>query len=544
MEAGRPEPGARLPLGDRETTRDGGQTLWAEAAAFGLLLLICLGFGVWKLESRDKIPDCTWLIGEGSNPLYRAEQLSKGRILYRDVACQYGPLPVYLFTGWTLLFGNTSLAMGSWSLAWGTGAMLLMFGLVRRVLRPWWAFIVVLLACFQNLINDPGGIEYVGCERVLVLSFLLAWQCPSDRTLRGGVLLGLMLGTWQLTKFGGCFAAGGALLGVDVLWLLCMRPGFPAWSRWLWSCLAALLMFVAIQFTMAVVIFSLCPEALAKDTLWPYYLKETYASLPSEYRFPHWVGWKHFVVAQLPLLASLALTGLAVVFCARRLIATRSAPLSVAATSAAWPLLVGGLFYFLAMPAYLGNVWLWYKYQFTLVPAALAFLATCARPARLLYLLLFCPGVLVTLKSNLWQNPVPGTVVRVSDRMTIDVPRDMSEEFAILLEKTATINSTGKFVVFFGGWGGGAFHIEPNSCYDLRSYLVAPLAFRDYDRAELREKLSQIAAFVVYRYEADKAPDETIAQTLGPALWTSIQSERRPRVALAGKYFHIIQFEP
>jgi hypothetical protein len=511
---------------------------------FGILLLICIGFGAWRLETAEKVSHYDALIGEGGNPLYRAEQLAKGKVLYRDVACQYGPAPVYLFTAWTMLVGNTPVALVLWSLAWGTAALLLMFRLITKVLSPWGALVFAAVTCGPSLISDPARIEYVGCERVLVLLFLLAWQGPADRTLGWGVLLGLMLGTWQLTKFGGCFAAEGALLVADVLWLLCVRPGLPAWRRWLWSSLAAMLMFVAIQLAMAAVIFSLCPETLAKDTLWPYYLKETYESLPSQYRFPHWAGWKYFVVAQLPLLASLALTGLAVVFCARRLIAARIAPQSVAATSAPWPLFVGGLFYFLAMPAYLGNVWLWYKYQFALVPAALALLATCARPARLLYLLLFCPGVLVTLKSGFWQNTVPETVVRVSDRMTIKVPRDMSQEFAFLLEKTATINQTGKFVVFFGGWGGGAFHIEPNSRYDLRSYLLAPLAFREYDRDELHEKLSQIAAFVVYRYEPDKAPDETIAQTIGPELWTSIQTERRPQVALAGKYFHIIQFEP
>jgi hypothetical protein len=111
------------------------------------------------------------------------------------------------------------------------------------------------------------------------------------------------------------------------------------------------------------------------------------------------------------------------------------------------------------------------------------------------------------------------------------------------MERTTAINRKGKFVVLFAGWGGGAFHITPNSNYSLRSYLVTPLAFREYDRLELREKISQVGAFVVYYYEPDMNPDETIAQTIGPEFWASIQAQRHPRVTLAGKYFHIVEFD-
>jgi hypothetical protein len=511
--------------------------------ALGLLLILCLGFGTWKLQMREKISDYTFLIGEGGTPLYRAEQLAKGKVLYRDVACQYGPLPVYLFTGWTMLFGNTPSALGFWSLAWGTAAMALMLRLVGSLLPPWWALIAVLVTSFQNLIHYAGGSEYVGFERVLILGFLLTWRAPAARSPARGVILGLLLGIWQLTKFGGAFVAGSALVAVDVLWLLCARTELSGWSRWLRSCLATLSVFATIQISWVVAVFSLCPKALALDTIWPYYLKETYDALPADSRYPHWSSWKHFLVTQLPLLASLVLACLAVIYHARKLTLERKNLDAASRTSRVWPLLVGGMFYAFAIPAYLGNVWLWYKYQFAIVLAALAFFLSRRRPALLVYLLCFCPGVFIMLKSTFWRTAVPETVVQVSGQMTIDVPRDMSEEFSVLMEKTTAINGTGKFVVLFAGWGGGAFHIAPNSNYSLRSYLVTPLAFREYDRVELREKINTVGAFIVYRYEPDTTPDETIVQTIGPEFWASIQARQRPRVTLAGKYFHIVEFE-
>jgi hypothetical protein len=524
------QPGVRTDLSP-------GKRGWSEISRFGLLLLVCLAFGAWKLETRERISHYTSLVGEGGNPLYRAEQLARGKLLYRDVACQYGPLPVYLFAGWTVLLGDTPRSLGYWSLAWGTAAMLLMLLLVGRVLPPWWALIVVLVTAFGNLINDPGGIEYVGPERVLILCFLLAWRVPTERTPARGALLGAMLGTWQLVKFGGAFVAGGALVAVDVLWLLCARSNRSGWGCWLRGCLAALVTFAVIELGLVAAVFSLCPPALAMDTLWPYYMQETYSTLPADVRYPHWSDWKHFLVAQLPLLASLCLFGLAVIDLARRLAAGRRAP-----DSAAWPLLVGGLFYAFAMPAYLGNAWLFYKYQFALVLAALAVVRP--RLGLLVYLLCFSPGVFVLLKSSFWRPAAaPEAVVQISDRMTIDVPRDMSEEFSSLLETTAAVNRGGRYAVLFAGWGGGAFHMAPNANYGLRSYLVTPLGFREYDRAELSQKIGDVGAFIVYRYEPDRSPDETIAQTIGPEFWTSIQARQRPRVTLAGRYFHIVEFD-
>src|SRR5439155_22231208 len=44
----------------------------------------------------------------GSNYLI-ADALRHGQVLYRDVAYPYGPLPISLYTAFTLIFGNNQL---------------------------------------------------------------------------------------------------------------------------------------------------------------------------------------------------------------------------------------------------------------------------------------------------------------------------------------------------------------------------------------------------------------------------------------------------
>ncbi len=80
------------------------------AAGFALAVLLTVAIAfiaalIWLKPQYSFHSD--WAIGEPGNELYRAQRISEGALLYRDVASQYGPLATYMFSGCTWLFGDT-----------------------------------------------------------------------------------------------------------------------------------------------------------------------------------------------------------------------------------------------------------------------------------------------------------------------------------------------------------------------------------------------------------------------------------------------------
>ena len=104
----------------------------ADALAVSLLLLIALAFGVGRIALQpDMIFTSDYVLGESGNLLYRSARLIGGARLYRDVACQYGPIPVYAHAAFAALSGNTILG----SQAFHLGSSVICLGLAYAVLR-------------------------------------------------------------------------------------------------------------------------------------------------------------------------------------------------------------------------------------------------------------------------------------------------------------------------------------------------------------------------------------------------------------------------
>ena len=158
------------------------------------------------------------MLGEEGNQLYRAERLAQGRQLYSEIALQYGPLAVHLYSAFSTVVGNTITAVLAFHVVSSVLAILLAYVFVRGYVDVVTALQVTLFG-FLPLMLTPGGnlgaytnAEYISWERICLIAVLLAWRPPHCRTVRHAVWVGVGLGAWQWVKFGGAFFAGSALI--------------------------------------------------------------------------------------------------------------------------------------------------------------------------------------------------------------------------------------------------------------------------------------------------------------------------------------------
>src|SRR6478736_1762112 len=80
-----------------------------------LFLLIAIGWTCVPFFKPGLLNGETFLFHDNSYSLFTAEQLLKGKILFRDVFFQYGALTAYVHAGWAALFGDTIFSF--WHLA-------------------------------------------------------------------------------------------------------------------------------------------------------------------------------------------------------------------------------------------------------------------------------------------------------------------------------------------------------------------------------------------------------------------------------------------
>src|SRR5262249_55750058 len=141
--------------------------------------------------------------------------------------------------------------------------------------------------------------EFVSFERLFLLALMLCWKPPTARERSTAMLLGLLLGLGQWAKFGAGIIAGLALVLFDVLFLLRDRSFHENLSSYLRSMsvtASAALVVVTMQ---ATVILATCPVPIARDAIFPIYIRESY--LGSEF-FPRFSNMSQFVGQQLLLL--------------------------------------------------------------------------------------------------------------------------------------------------------------------------------------------------------------------------------------------------
>ena len=474
-------------------------------------------------------PDLNWtvryVLGEEGNQLYRAARLAQGRHLYSEIALQYGPLAVHLYSAFSTVVGNTITAVLAFHIVSSVLAIVLAYVFVRRHVDVVTALQVTLFG-FLPLMLTPGGIlgtygnvEYMSWERVCLIAVLLAWRPPHDRRVGHAVWVGVGLGVWQWVKFGGAFFAGAALIVADLCYVLADRSRF---GRTVTRNLATLGAFLAVQALLVAHVWATVPPHIAAEALWPAYVETSYS-----WTHPGWEGWTHFLGQQL-LPLSCALLGVTAV---GMLLKTRTGTRVTSTHSSDDALLLGPLYYAVAATGYFGHVHLYYQAAWALVPGAAWVLRRSHVAVRLVVMLVWLPSTLLLLKIIFW-NPSAGQPLELPGGERIWATREAVAQIESMARQVAAIDPSldpPHFATTFLNWGGGGFHHYYNPNMDLRNHMLASPVFRSYDADEFFAKLDRIDVIIIPR----GTPGEELTRVFGPERTAQLLDEREV-VPLAG----------
>lgn len=451
------------------------------------------------------------------NPLWRADLVSRGEVIYRDFACQYGPSGVYLYAAVAQGAGNSIQSLLLYNIVLGAIAIVPMYLLLNRVAGPWPAALTSIW--FGFLFNGLClHAEYVPLERLLFFSLMLSWRSPLERPVWGSLLLGCMFGFWQTLKFGGGIFACVSLACTDLLaiaWTQRSRAGLKVYIRQMIAVTSGL---VLVEGILILVAFGLFPKAIAIDTIWPFYAAGDYTliGLPTTLQ-----GWWSFFLRYWVFWACLAVV-IPLTFweIGSRL---RRAPEPTADARQAW----GLLFCLLGFGTYLGSYPLMYQYGWVILPALAHGLSLLPRPWQWAFWIICLPAPAYVFKHSL--EPARGEAARLRP---IELPNGervyaTEQEAESWLKMTLATNelctSTDRFVVAaLGAYGPGGFHFFYDRTFGLRNFMVGTPTFRSYDEAELMEKLPRIPAFILQV----KEPSEQVAQSTLKSLFSANVVER------------------
>ncbi len=484
-----------------------------QANAIAALVLFLWGIAVWctSMVRRPEMHfNANYILINYGEQLYRADRLSKGEILYRDVASQYGFVASYLYAYYTIAVGNTIVANRIWHMLWFSFSGVMVYWLLRKTVRIELAFAFTLIVVTPVLVK-PGWIiteaENVPVEAVCFLALMLAWVPPDCRTWKHCVTLGLILGLWQAVKFGGAVYAGMAIVGVDLLCLITHKTTSNTWKEWLTSLGVIVASFWIIQLCWIALAFSLLPWNIAVDTLWPAYMLSDYRLMREAglARVPPlwWISIKELLSWGGYLYGCL---GLGLLFAVSLIVRSFKNPVQTDHfNGSSNRLLIGWFFYLLASVSYLAHVGLFFQYSWTIAPAAAGFLSRINRRLQIAGLLLlsfpfvhmmkhvFYDDLVSRKTSQLRPYSLPSSeVIYVND----DVQETLNA-FKVLSEWQRGNPDQSFTLAMLGGFCGGGYHYYYNPNYRMRNPMFFRVSTRLYDLDEFEQKYERVSALIV-----------------------------------------------
>lgn len=491
-----------------------------------LIFFLAVALNLGHLWLRPDLGfDASYVFGESGNQLFRADRLTQGYVLYRDVAMQYGPISAYVYAGFTLISGNTIAANHYYHLVWGVVCVVLLFRLVRRYVPIFSALIGTILMAFPTMLVPAGlignhtNVEYMSLQRICLVLLMLVWRPPSRSSTRD-LTIGFILGLWQGVKFGGAFFAGAALVLVDLIYLVVGRSELGAWRSWGEGLFLIAAAFLATQAIWTIPELLLLPPALAFDTIWPAYVVQSY-DYSAIMDFFRWNGLGYFLTRQVFILLSLGLAihGLTRVIRKASEQDNRGAKWSHALASLALSL---GLFFFLLGNfGYFGHVHLLLGQSWAIMPMAILGFALLRLRLKVVCGLILSMAMIMVAKIT-FRNNADSALTRFSlpDGQVIFVDASSRRQLEAVAELVRCTSSPGErsFVAASMAWGGGGFHHFYNPGYDLRNPFVTANAFRPYDIQELAEKLDRVTALIVLRGGPYGMEQDILQRACGPDL--------------------------
>jgi hypothetical protein len=443
-----------------------------------------------------------YLFGDQSLNLLVADELLAGRVLYRDIHSQYGPLPAYLHTGFAAVFGNTPVVFLSFHQVLSLVGLVLLTCLVRRATGAATTCFVVIVGLLPIFLT-PGALlgaytssAYIPVERLCLIGLALAWVPPARRGPWSAAALGVILGAWQGVKFGGAFYAGLALLLTDSLALALARP--PSLRPWLTSLAITGASFIAVETCWAVLAFSCLPGPIAVDALWPQYMLVQYASLQAS-PLPEWNGWRYFVGQQLTPLTGVLLGFTALAACVVVALRRRPPGGSEVIPLTSLRLFIPLLFFALGFIGYFRHAHLPLQYAWAGCLAGALVVDRLPRPAWLLLGLCWLPGLWLVVRADLISGPsqeLHAVTMPTGDRLFLTDEEDslvsgIRDELARVESEERTPRDG---VLFYPG-GAGMHHFFGIPRKGRHAWYLAGFV-RPYEEADFIRGLDAEYAFV------------------------------------------------
>ena len=452
-----------------------------------------------------------FIFRDAGHVLTIADQLLQGGALYKDIFYQYGPFPAWFYTSVAAVFGNSPATV----LTMQQVLSLVVAGLAYRLLRsalPQTQTILFLIIGLFPLLLLPGsslaefsGLDYVSWERLLLLAIALAWKLPQQRTRWYAVAQGGLLGFLQLNKFGSAFVAGAALVLVDLFYVREFATTRSSRRQWLITNLILLASFALVEGGWIVAAFRFLPNQIAWDTIWPYYMLESYASyVIGADRWPRWQNAGYFVVAQLPAIAALFLFAYSVF---RH--ASRRTPTAVFSGERAF----GGFaflaaFFLIGLTIYFRHVWHIYQYLWMIIPAAGWAIRDARLPLQAALLALWLPAFAMSVKGLLPRQPAAELVLETfpsGDKVWLEpvVQKRLAALHAYLLTLESPASSGPRILLFPDAGGLHHFFRAPAR---TRFFWFTGSLVQKHDEARFLEDFSSLDAVVVFFPQPQKSP--------------------------------------
>ena len=462
------------------------------------LLLCVVSLGLWGVISflPESVNSTDWILGENGNQLFRADQLAAGKSLYGDVDCQYGPLPIWLWYGFTLMAGNT---IGANVLFQNLLTLMLVAGLFcwlsQHAKSKRHLFVLALALGLLTFARTPylyllaspsANFEYLTFERLCLLGLMLLWRPPTQRSNKLGVGLVLLFLVWQCVKVGGAFMGLGAYAAMDAIWLLTRqrRDLFQTWLGWWLKVSIGILIMEALRCASFVICFE---SDQGWRSAWPLYVageyQRTWLTL--------WANPRHFITVVLPILALL----LPLPWLIHRTLKERTQPeRPLKENTILYQAAVGTLFYLIgAVPivGYFGHEWHFFQYQWVLLPLALV----CLRYRLclgLVLLLLVHLGPLNRTLSELRRATPPDQLERLDTQIgPIIAPKDDARLAVIKTALAATRADAGYRSLIVGTWGGGGWYVAAQELHRPQNIFFSnAIIRRPADNAEFNSLLA------------------------------------------------------
>jgi hypothetical protein len=469
-------------------------------------LVVVLGLLGWFLlhQFPARFYGMDWLTGEHGNQLYRAQVLGAGGLPYRDVECQYGPLPLYAYAAFARVFGNTVQTGAAFHFCLSLVVVAALFSWLVRAARTRGETLLLagLLAlaslCLTVFYRSPlvlsfgANFEYLSFERLWLIGLAAGWRPLRERTGRDVFRIGLFFFLWQMTKFGGAaFGMAGFFL-TDAVHLLLdgskadRRAWFPFWVKAGVACVAA-------EALRAGLFYAALSPAMAVRALWPFWVAGTY---PYD-RLDLWLGPRHFLVTVapivVPVVAGLLATGL------RRWPKARGW-LSARLPEALWfPVLVPLAFYLCGSVnkvGYFGRQWLFFQYAFALVPVLLLLALRFPRSAGLALVgFAYAASAGMFLRTAVVR-PSP-TMVRIETKVGHVWAERSDPETQIWQAARGWLEARpGAKMIAFSNWLGGGWYAAQQERAPLRNTIFVARMRNAADQDELREQLAHTELLV------------------------------------------------